>query len=383
MTINIWDNNPGPVSGSTPFGFYDTDSQFQADAPRVARFCANRLGYPLVDIELQSGSFYTCFEEAITTYGNEIYQYKIRENYFNLEGASTGSNLNNSLIVPSLASVIRISETYGSEAGVGGNIDWYTGSINLVAGQQVYDLNAWASSSLNLAAGDSIEIKRIFYESPPAIVRFFDPYAGTGTGVQSLLEAFGFGSFSPGINFMLMPIYFDLQKIQSIEFNDQIRKSGYSFELINNKLRIFPIPTADAILHFQFIKKSERINPTGGNNSNGVITNPGNVPYINPIYSQINSIGKQWIYAYTLALSKEVLGYIRGKYTSIPIPNSETTLNQSDLIAAATQEKQALIEQLRANLEETSRKTQLEKKASEAESANSILNNVPLPIYIG
>jgi hypothetical protein len=108
----------------------------------------------------------------------------------------------------------------------------------LRAGEQKYDLNAWASSSGVVLPGDQIDIKRIFYEAPPAIVRYFDPYAGTGTGLQSLMETFGFGQFSPGINFMLMPVYFDVLKIQAIEFNDQIRKSAYTFEIQNNQLKI-------------------------------------------------------------------------------------------------------------------------------------------------
>jgi len=385
MIIPIWPGSSSFYPGQTPFGFYDNDYIFQQDADKVARFCATRLGYPLVDVELQDVNFYACLEEAITTYGNEIYQYKIRENYLTLEGNTTGSNYNNALINPNLGSIIRMAEAYGSEAGVGGEVTFYTGSINMIAGQQNYDLKAWADASASLVAGDSIEIKKVFYQSPPAIVRFFDPYAGTGTGVQSLLETFGFGSFSPGINFMLMPVYFDLEKIQSIEFNDQIRKSGYSFELINNKLKIFPVPNNNGLLFFEYIKKSERNNPSAGSEgaSGSLITNPSNVPYTNPIYSQINSIGKQWIYSYALALSKELLGYVRGKYSSIPIPGAETTLNANDLLSAATAEKQALLEQLRGTLEETSRKAQLERRNSENDSAKNMLNSVPMLIYIG
>ena len=229
----IWPGSSSFFPGNTPFGFYDNDSDFQTDADKVAIFVARRLGYPLVDVELQDINFYTAFEEAVTTYGNEVYAYQVAQNYLSLEGASTGSNLDDTVVKPNLGTVIRIADQYGVEAGVGGSVTWRTGSIDLQQGVQKYNLNEWAVSQ-SIDAGN-LEIKRIFYEALPPIVRYFDPYAGTGTDVQGLLQAFGFGSYSPGINFLLMPINYDLQKIQAIEFNDQIRKSQFSFELINNK----------------------------------------------------------------------------------------------------------------------------------------------------
>jgi len=379
---SIWPGSSSFFPGNTPFGFYDNDTDFQTDADRVAMFVARRLGYPLVDVELQDINFYTAFEEAVTTYGNEVYAYQIAQNFLSLEGSSTGSNLNNTLTRPNLGAIVRISEQYGVEAGVGGNVTWRTGSLSLQKGVQKYNLNEWAVSQ-SIDAGD-LEIKRIFYESIPPIIRYFDPYAGTGTDVQGLLQAFGFGSYSPGINFLLMPINYDLQKIQAIGFNDQIRKSNYSFELINNQLRIFPIPFSDQTLFFEYILKSDRNNPIiSGSMGQGKITNVSNAPYTNPTYSYINSIGRQWIFEYTLALCKEMLGYIRGKYTTVPIPNAEVTLNHGDLTAAATAEKTALIERLRAYLDETSRSKLLEKRALESDSLQKELNNVPYTIYIG
>lgn len=383
MNIPIWPGSSSFTTGSTPFGFFDTDIQFQSDADKVAKFCAIRMGYPLVAIELQDENFYTCFEEAVITYGNEIYKYKIRENYLSLEGSSTGSALNNLLVQPNLGNIIRISEQYGTEAESGGNVTWNTGSVYLTESVQSYDLNKWALSQ-GITEGD-LEIKQVFYQAPPAIVRYFDPYAGSGAGFQNLMDSFGFGSYSPASNFMLMPIYGDIAKVQAIELNDQIRKSAFTFELTNNNLRIFPIPRqTGGRIWFKYILKSERNSPFRGNSLSGsLVTNISNVPYNNPIYSQINSIGKQWIYSYALALSKELLGYIRGKYQTIPIPNSETTLNHQELVSAAKDEKAALLEQLRSTLETVSRKTQLENQAAEVDYVNKTLSNVPLPIYIG
>lgn len=377
-TKPIWTGISTYTTGSTPFGFYDNDVSFINEADKVAKWCATRLGYPLVNVELQSGSFYTAFEEAITVYGNEIYQWKIRENYLSLEGNSTGSVLNNQLITPSLGSLIRIAKTYGTEAGSGGTVTYRTGSIDMIAGKQDYDLKAWASGS---GITGSIEIKKVFHEAPPAIVRYFDPYAGTGTGVQSLMETFGFGGMSPGINFMLMPIFFDVMKIQAIEFNDQIRKSAFSFDLVDNQLRIFPIPSLDARLYFHYIHTDERDSVIQDPRIN-LITNISNVPYQNPSYGQINAIGKQWIYQYTLAIAKEMLGYVRKKYSAIPIPGAEVQLNGDQLINDAQREKDALLLQFRETLDQTSRKNQLEKQMLESQYLRDSVNQVPLMIYV-
>ena len=382
MNIPIWPGSSSFFPGETPFGFYDNDYQFQQDADKFAVFASRRLGYPIVDIELQDLNFYAALEDAITTYGNELYSYQAQENFLSFQGAPTNiASANTSLPQPNLATEIRMSDQYGVEAGVGGNVTWYSGSITLQRKVQDYNLTTWAAE-LGITEGD-LEIKRVFYEAPPAIVRYFDPYAGTGTGMMQMLDSFGWGSYSPAINFLLMPINYDLQKIQAIEFNDQIRKSQYSFELINNNLRIFPIPNHDHKLWVQYIKKSDRNNPYVNTHGQSVITNISQVPYSNPTYSAINSIGRQWIFEYALALVKEILGYVRGKYSQIPIPNAEITLNQSDLISAASSEKTALIENLRIYFDNSSRQKLLERKSMEAEYLQKELNYVPWPIFVG
>jgi len=382
----IWNDAPVFQSGSsTPFGFYDGDVQFQTDALKVAKFCARRLGYPSMDVEMGDTQFFACFEEAVTTYGNEIYLYQIRNNFLSLEGQQTGSFLNDKVIQPSLANIIRISEDYGTEVGVGGDVEWYSGSLNLIPGTQTYDLNTWASASASLAPGDQIEVKQVFYENIPAIMRYFDPYAGTGYGTQQLLDSFGFGTQSPAINFMLMPLNFDIATLQAIELNDMVRKSGFSFEIINNKLKIFPSPTRHTPLWFRYAKKSEQnvITPNSGYGAgDSLVTDISKVPYNNPVYTQINGPGRYWIFEYSLALAKEMLGFIRGKYSTVKIPGEEVTLNQSDLFATSGTEKSTLIEKLRDDLEETSRRAQLIRRRDENEALRETLGDFPMPIFI-
>ena len=385
VNIPIWPGSSSFFPGNTPFGFYDYDYEFQQDVDKVADWCAKRLGYPLSEVELQDLHFYTAFEEAINEYGAQLNAYNIRDNMLNLYGASTGSNLTGKQISPNMGGIITLANEYGEVAGTGGNVTYYTGSVTLVGGQQIYDLTN--PSVISLESGTpgttQIEIKRLYHEAPPALVRFFDPFIGTGIGTQQMLDAFGFGSYSPGTSFMMMPIYADLLRLQAIEFNDTVRRSGYSFEIVNNRLRIMPIPLVNSVskVWFDYIIKSERSNPLKGNTGN--ISDFSNVPYENVTYEYVNSVGRQWIRRYAAALSKEMLGNIRGKYSSIPIPNSEITLNGADLLSAAQTEKDALLTELKEMLDSMSRQAQLERKQAEADAMQAQMNKMPLKIYIG
>ena len=374
-----WDGNPGAINGATPFGFYDAETTYQTDGPKVATWCANRLGYPIQDVELISGSFYSVFEESVTEYSSQVNQFNIRENMLALSGAETGSNFTHREISPSLGGMITTAENYGTEAGSGGNVDWKKGSIDVVSGSQDYDLDAlWANVSESSA---DIEIKRIHHEAPPAIVKYFDPFVGSTFANQGMLDMFGWGNYSPGVQFIMSPLYADILRLQAIEFNDQIRKSGYSFELINNKLKIFPMPSADIKLWFEYVVTKDRSNPL--KTAAGRASDYSNVPYANMKYTDINDVGKQWIKKYTLALSKELLGSIRSKYANIPIPGAEIALNGADLKQEAQTEKDALVEQLRENLLAAARRAQLEKDKEESENLMETLKRVPLKIYIG
>ena len=380
--IPIWPGSSSFSAGDTPFSFYDADTDFQVEAPLIASWCATRLGYPLVDIELQSVNFFTCFEEAINEYGTQLYNFQIINNFQTLEGNATGSNLNNQLITPNLGGVINVSEQYGNETdGGGGNYKLETGSLNVRQGTQKYDLLENIGSSIS--GSEAVYLKKIMHYTPSAINRYFDPYAGTGTGIQSLMQTFGFGNYSPGVNFMLMPIYFDALKLQAIELNDTIRKSGYHFNVEDNRyLRLFPIPTSNYILHFEYQLKSVANDPIK-NTATNLITDISNVPYTTIEYQFINQPGRQWIRKYCLALAKEMLGSVRGKYQSVPIPGDTTTLDFQRLLSEASSEKSDLIEELKTLLEETTRLKQLERKNQEAQQAQETFYKVPYHIYIG
>ena len=385
----IWAGSSSFSSGNTPYGFYDSDTEFSGSGnhsiDKFADWSAKRLGYPIVEVELQDVQFYACYEEAITEYSAQVNQFNIRDNMLALQGQETGSgatktDLTHRKLTPTIGRNIQLAEQYGSEAGVGGTVDFKTGSIEITSGSQVYDLDAlYAQVS---ESGNAIEIRKVHYEGSPAVTRYFDPYAGTGDGSYNMLDSFGWGNNSPAVQFMMMPMYADLLKVQAIEFNDQIRKSAYSFELVNNKLRIFPNPTSEYKLHFRYLVKQDRNNTLQGK-SDGVITDFSNAPFDNMTFANINEVGKQWIKKYGLALCKELLGTIRSKYASLPIPGAETTMDGDTLRTEATTEKEILVTQLREMLEQTSRKALLEADKDEAEFLQEKLSKVPYPIYIG
>jgi hypothetical protein len=395
MSLNLkWPGSGSAISGSTPFGIYDSDNEFINDGPKTAVWCAKRLGYPIVDIELIDEQFYACFEEATSEYSAQVNQFNLRNNIDILRGQpkTKTTNFSQTLVDGSfLSTVVRMSQQYGSQAGVGGNTSINKAYIDLVPNKQKYNLMVDAidvqtsSSFSTLFTGSStIDVHKVFFEPVPAITRFFDPYSVGAQGTLNLMSELGFGNFSPAAQFLLMPVYEDLLRMQHIEFNDTIRKSGYTFNIVNNYLEIFPLPTANTMkrVYFDYMSRDEFEHDSIQIQSDS-LSDYSDVPYDFIQYSNINDVGKQWIRKYTLALAKELLGAIREKYSSIPIPDGEVSLDGSALRAEAQTEKDQLIDQLRENLEELSRKNVFEKQAHESDHHQDMLRKIPLKIYVG
>lgn len=378
MNIAIWQGSSSFSPGNTPFGYYDYDTEFQANADKVAKWCALRLGYPIMDVEMQDKNFYAAFEEAITEFSTQVNMYNARDYMLSLVGTPTSNELSGRVIGTNLGRTIELAKQYGNEAGSGGNVDWKKGYIDLVPGQQVYDLDTLWSDTME--SGNRIEVKRVFHDFSPAIVRYFDPYVGTGAGTQQLLDSFGWGSYSPAVSFLVMPLYADLLRIQAIEMSDMIRKSSYTFELRNNQLSMYPIPTFPVKVWFDYVVENERNNPL--KYATGSISDLSNVPYNKVQFGKIKDIGLRWINNYTLALCKEMLGLIRNKYSTVPIPGAEATLNGGDLIAQGREDKTALLTDLKELLLSMGRQAQMEQEAAISTAMQSQLNKVPTYIYI-
>ena len=377
--IPIWPGSSSFFPGDTPFGYYDCDTTFQQDVDKIADWCAKRLGYPILEVELQDINFYACIEEAVSEFSVQVNMMNAKDYMLTLAGTPTGSALNNKLVTPNLGRTIDLAHNYGTEVGSGGDVDWKKGYIDMVPGSQSYDLDTlWANVS---ESGNRIEVKRVYHDFSPAISRYFDPYVGTGAGTQQLLDGFGWGSYSPAVNFLVMPLYADLLRIQAIEMNDQIRKSSYTFELRNNKLNLFPIPTVAVRMWFEYVVAEDRNNPVKNQNT-GLVTDLSNIPYGYMEYQYISPIGKQWIYKYALALATELLGKIRGKYSTVPIPGADVTLNGADLVTQGREDKANLLTELKELLQSMTRQGQFEQEQAIATAMNYQLGKVPLPIYI-
>ena len=385
------------TSSNIPFGFYLAEpptpaltasvGYFEYDCEKSAEWAAKRLGYPIIDIEMIDVSFYACFEEAVSEYGAQVNQFNIRNNLLNLQGLNTANNPNitgKNVIGTGLPYIIQLSKGYGSEIGVGGYVDIKKVPVELSASQQTYDLQSLIGNTIE--SGSRIEIRRVFHGPPPAFARIYDPFSMTGMSYSNVLNEMGFAGYSPATQFLMTPIFEDLLRGQAIEFNDMVRKSAYSFEVVNNKLKIFPIPTYDHKIYVEYVVEKDKFSnvSTFSSGSNyDVVSDYSNVPYQNVTYYKLNAVGKQWVKKYFLALCKELLGAVRQKYSTIPIPGGEVSLDGAELRSEAQTEKEALISQLRENLEATSRKAQMEAKADKKEKMTSIMKTVPLLIYVG
>jgi len=375
------------VIGNTPYGIYDSDNDFKSDSLTICKYVSKKLGHPVMQLEFNSGSIYACFEEAISEYSQQINHYNTRnwmwEHYgsTNRQSESLGDMGSHEPEAPHMGSTFLLSEQYGEAVNVGGGITLYTGSITLTGSQQVYDL---PTESTLEQTGDRIEVQRVFNQQPAAISKFYDPFAGTYDNIE-LLDSFGFGNVSPAVSYILRPISYDLARANAIETNDLVRKSAYSFELVNNKLRIFPKPNDDdagSKIYFHYYLKEDKQGVTR-TYTNSKVSDPSNIPYKFITYSEINSAGRQWIRKYTLALAKELLGIIRSKYASLPLPNGEVSMDGEALKSEGREEKANALEELTQFLESVSLSEGARKEQEVADAQQQVLNKAPLKIYIG
>tara|TARA_Y100001972_G_scaffold115718_1_gene152746 strand:- start:358 stop:1536 length:1179 start_codon:yes stop_codon:yes gene_type:complete len=378
------------VEGETPHGIYDGDTEFKSDAVTVCKYVSRKLGHPVMQLEFNSSSIYACFEEAVSEYSQQINHYNTKnwmwEHYGSTDresGSSLGSTGSHESEAPHMGTTFLLSEQYGEAVNVGGGVSIHTGSITLENSKQVYDLETESNISTS-HENKRLEIQRVFNEGPAAISKFYDPFAGTYDNIE-LLDSFGFGSVSPAVSYILRPISYDLARAGAIETNDLVRKSAYSFELINNKLRIFPTPESDDVgekIYFHYYLKEDRQGVTR-TYTKSKVSDPSNIPYKFITYEEINSAGRNWIRKYTLGLAKELLGIIRSKYASLPLPNGEVNMDGEALKAEGREEKSLAMEELREFLESVSLAEGAKKEQEVAEANQQVLNKAPLKIYIG
>ena len=377
VDIKVWPGSSSFSPGGTPHGYYDADIIFQQEADMFARWAATRLGYPIMDVELQDIHFYSALEEATSEFGAYVNSYNIKDNLIYMQGnlLDTGSDYNNKYINKNFGNLIEIAKNYGTEVGSGGNVNYKTGSVYLDPGVNRIDLKTEYADIYE--SGSAITVKKIFNNPTPASIRYLYPFAYQ----QLMTDSFGFANQGIATNFLMLPLHGDVLRMQAVEFNDTLRRSQYSFQLRNNVLTIFPIPRERRRIIFDYFLTDERNNPIKDDKLR--ITDYSNVPYGPKSYAFINAVGKQWIKKYALAIAMETLANIRGKYSSIPIPESDVTLNAGDLLSTAESMKTNLIDELKEMLDNLTTKSLMGAEEDKSNSLNAVLKHMPLKIYIG
>ncbi len=379
----------------TPFGFFDSDSDFQAEADAMVTFVKRKLGDDILSVELTRKQVWACFEESLCEYSSLINQYQIKSQLANLLGFETGSLEGFEQRFPreNLEFMLRRAEPYAMEAGLGGSYDSVSGSIQLVKNQQDYDIyetlkdqtgNLIFSSSLNTSQ-TKMKIMEVFHFSPQAAYRFFD----STSAINYLNNEFSFESFTPETVFYVLPVFEDVLRGGQLDMSNRVRRSNFTYKIVGKNIRIFPTPTQTSPknlwIRVQF--SPDPMNP--GISDPGIygVSNMSNVPFGNLQFSRINSVGRQWVRQYTLALAKELLGLIRNKFSSVPIPGGDLQLNGADLISQGREEKENLRTKLAEMLEELTYSKMLEDEAVASDSLTSILKKIPIPngkaIFIG
>lgn len=398
------------VSGSLPYGIYSNSSDFLHGASEQVAYTYKKLGGDVVDIELTAGNVYAAYEEAVLEYSYIVNMHQSKNVLSSLLGASTGSFDSQGTLVKddplsgssptdravalkypkfTMAYERRVSDALATRSGLGGDITEYSGSFSTVPNKQDYDLQdiiasatgELYSSKVN-SPGKKVRIKKVFFKTPHSMWRFFGYYGGINTvGNMS-----SYGMYADDSTFELIPAWHN--KLQAMQFEDNIwtRVSHYSYELKNNNLRIYPKPSgiSPSKIWFQFTVEDNpwEEDSTRQNGTHG-INNMNTLPFENVPFKNINAIGKQWIRRFALALTKEILGQVRSKFASLPIPGEAITLNGPALITEGRETQDKLREELKTILDELTYNKLMEKDAGIADATLSMQEKVPLPIIVG
>jgi len=375
----------------TPFGFFDSDATFQAEADAMVTFVKRKLGDDVLSVELTRKEIWACFEEACCEYSRLIHETKITSELTNVLGLDpTGQDFTNKYARQTLEFLLRKAEPYATEAFVGGSYDATLGYVDLESGRQDYniytELKDVASgsnvyNSLPTGSKGKLKIVEIFHFEPLAAQHFL---LNASNITNFLATNFNYESYVNSTIFYVLPIFEDVLRRGMLESAFRVRRSNYSYEVLGSNLRIYPIPTTDlqtGRLYIKVMPPHDPYNPSAYNDStiNG-ISGPNNFPLGNIPFVSINQPGRQWVRQYTLALCRELLGLIRSKFQNIPIPNADLQLNGESLVSTGREDKDKLITQMKEFLANMTHSKMLENDALAAENLNKQLRYIPMPL---
>lgn len=189
----------------------------------------------------------------------------------------------------------QVSIKAGEEIGIGGNLRVYSASIDVVAGQQEYDLQGiifsqssqpWSSE----VRGKQINVLRVYYKTPKAVWRFYGYYGGFNV-VGNLST---YGQYADDSTFNVVPVW--QNKLQAAAYSDMIytRISHYSYDVRDNRLRLYPFPEGELTkFWFEFAVSKENYLDSKNNGTRSIvggINNLNTLPFANIPYANINSI---------------------------------------------------------------------------------------------
>ena len=373
----------------TPFGFFDTDADFQTEADALITFVKRKLGDDILSVELTKKQIWATFEESFCEYGSIINQYQAKSQLANLLGATTSSMSGSEQKFPreNFEFMLRRAEPYAMDAGLGGSYNTISGSIDMTADQQDYDLytdlvDADGNTLFSNSGNDpqtKMKIMEVFHFSPSNSYRFFD----TTSAVNYLANEFSFESYTPETVFYILPVFEDILRGGMLDMSTRVRRSNYSFRITGTKIRIFPTPSGAPVkpkkIWVRVAFSPDALNPSYNDDTIYGVSNLSNIPYGRLSYTTINSIGRQWMRQFTLALSKELLGLIRSKFSTVPIPGADLTMNGADLVSQGREDQINLKTKLAEMLEELTYSKMLEDEAGASENLTRILKNIPIP----
>lgn len=389
--------NTDNVAAATPLGVYDSSTEFLSGAAAQVAFTYKRLGGDVLDIELTEENVYANFEDAVLEYSYLINIHQSKNILGSALGGTTGSfdhtgeittgPTNAQLKYPKLNFEIafKIGDKFATEAGIGGTQPIYSASIDTVSKQQDYDLQKILEEDAkygSIVGNKRVKIREVFYISPRQMWRFYGYYGG----LNVLGDMHTYGQYADDSSFQVIPVW--QNKIQAIQYEDHLytRTSHYSYEVVDNKLRLYPIPdsVSPEKFWFRFTVDNQDIWDDDDDNGQDGINNMNTLPFENIPYENINSIGHQWIRRFALALSKETLGQIRGKFGgNVPIPGENISLNASDLLGQAKAEQDALRDELKTILDEMTYNKLLATDKEMIDNAKAIVTETPLKIFVG
>lgn len=357
-------------------------SSLSAEGADIVKWVRFRMGEPKIVCELENSQIFATFEEACIEYGatiNKSFATNWLSNLYGLNRDFSTQNMTNKLPHQTLDYLNRLASPYGAEANAGGLVnqrkayatyDSDDQDKNLLTEFVDYETSSSVEDYITTVSAGQIQVRTVYHGQPSTVYRYYDPYSS----VNVLSQEFQYESFASESLFYIMPVYADLLRAGMLETSDYIRKSGYSYSIVGNRFRLYPQPLKTVKVYIDYSTEMDPFNPDYKNSQIGDpsitgISSIHNVPVTDINYEDINSVGKRWIRQFTLALCMETLGRIRRKFSSIPIPNNEVTLDGDQLVQEGLEKQQELKDDLNGQLDKVNN---IEMMRGDAELASAI-----------